>query len=145
MEESKVGNTLTHNHDAATKVLVQGLMDLNVLEGSFQEHLEKQSFKDYWPHGTGHWLGLDVHDNSPYINEEKSDIAFEEGMVFTIEPGLYLPLDDQKVPQELRGIGIRIEDDVLITKNGHEVLTDDVPKEIDAVEEACQKNYRDFL
>ena len=145
MEESRPGNTLTQNHDAATKVLVQGLMDLKVLGGSLQEHLEKQSFKDYWPHGTGHWLGLDVHDNSPYINEEKSDIVFEEGMVFTIEPGLYLPLEDQKVPEDLRGIGIRIEDDVLITKNGHEVLTEDVPKEIEAVEEACQKNYRDFL
>ena len=143
--QSKIGNTLTNNHDAATEVLVQGLLDLKVLKGTLSEHLEKQSFKDYWPHGTGHWLGLDVHDNSPYVNEEKSDIVFEEGMVFTIEPGLYLPAEDSNVPEKLRGIGIRIEDDVLITNNGHEILTHHAPKEIEAVEEACQKNYRDFL
>ena len=145
LDQSQVGKTLTNNHDAATKVLVQGLMDLKVLKGSLSEHLERLDYKDYWPHGTGHWLGLDVHDNSPYVNEEKSDIKFEEGMVFTIEPGLYLPAEDPKVPEALRGIGIRIEDDVLITGTGHEILTHHSPKEIEAIEEACQKNYRDFL
>ena len=78
LAESKPGNTITHNHDAATNVLVQGLLDLKVLKGSLQEHLEKQSYKDYWPHGTGHWLGLDVHDNSPYINEEKAILSLKK-------------------------------------------------------------------
>ena len=79
--------------------------------------------KAYYPHGTGHWLGMDVHDQCPYTDDDNGTIVLKENMYFTIEPGLYFNENDQTVPEKYRGIGIRIEDDILITKNGNESST----------------------
>jgi Xaa-Pro aminopeptidase len=141
----EVGKTLADNHNVAVKVLAQGLKDLGVLTESLDEIIEKNLHRAYYPHGTGHWLGLDVHDNSPYLTTDLNDIKFAPGMVFTVEPGLYLPKDDEKVPVHLRGIGIRIEDDILVTDKGFENLTQDIPKTIQEVEDACAADYRTFL
>ncbi|RLA63699.1 MAG: Xaa-Pro aminopeptidase [Epsilonproteobacteria bacterium] len=141
----KVGKTLTENHNIAVKILAQGLKDLGVFNESVEEIIEKNLHRTYYPHGTGHWLGLDVHDNSPYLTDELNDIKFTAGMVFTVEPGLYLPKNDEKVPKNLRGIGIRIEDDILVTDKGFENLSKDIPKSIQEVEDTCATDYTTFL
>jgi Xaa-Pro aminopeptidase len=132
-------------HKSTCNVLTQGLIDLKVLDGSLDENLEKGTFRKYFPHGTGHWLGLDVHDQNPYLDSNDEPIKFEPGVIFTIEPGLYFPAEDASLPEELKGIGIRIEDNILITENGHENLSSMIPKEIKEIEEACEKDYKDFL
>lgn len=137
--------TATEMHKTTCNVLTQGLMDLKVLDGSLEENLEKGTFRKYFPHGTGHWLGLDVHDQNPYLDGEDNPIKFEPGVIFTVEPGLYFPAEDATLPEELKGIGIRIEDNILITENGHENLSAMIPKEIKEVEEACEKDYKDFI
>ncbi len=142
---AKPGKTLTDVHKETLKVLTDGLIHLKVLEGSLQENLENHNYRRFYPHGTSHWLGLDVHDESPYISEDLNEYVFEEGMVFTIEPGLYFPATDATLRNELQGIGIRIEDDILITKDGHDILTAGIPKEIKEVEEACKADYKSFL
>jgi len=139
------GKSLTDIHKEACKVLVHGLMDHGILKGSVDENLEKETYKKYYPHGTGHWLGLDVHDNSPYLDEELQDIKLAPGMVFTCEPGLYFPPNDPAVPTHWKGEGIRIEDDILMTKKGSENLTRMIPKEIKEVEEACAQDPKIFL
>ncbi len=123
-------------HLAAVAVLCEGLLDLGLLQGSLEEALAEQSYSRFYMHRTGHWLGLDVHDCGAY-NRDGSPRPLEPGMVTTVEPGLYVAPDDTTVDERWRGIGIRIEDDVTVTADGHEVLTAAVPKEIDAVEEAC--------
>jgi Xaa-Pro aminopeptidase len=110
-------------HDAAVRVLVNGMRDLGLLDGSPDEIVEKRGYRKYFPHQTSHWLGLDVHDPGDYVTGDGSPVALEPGMVLTVEPGLYIPADDDAAPAELRGMGIRIEDDVLVTGDGHEVLT----------------------
>jgi len=142
---AKPGKTLTDVHKETLKVLTDGLIHLKVLEGSLEENLENQNFRRFYPHGTSHWLGLDVHDECPYSNESLDEYVFEAGMVFTIEPGLYFPATDATLRSELQGIGVRIEDDVLITESGHDILTAGIPKEIKEVEEACKVDYRSFL
>lgn len=115
-------------YETAVKALTQGLVDLKVLRGKVSTLIEKGAYRPYFPHGIGHGLGLDVHDigNLRY----NSGAKLEEGMVFTIEPGLYFPKKVGRVP----ACGVRIEDDVLITKSGYKVLSTDMPKEIEAVE-----------
>jgi Xaa-Pro aminopeptidase len=110
-------------HDAAVRVLVNGMRDLGLLAGSADEIIEKRDYRKYFPHQTSHWLGLDVHDPGDYVAGDGSPVALEPGMVLTVEPGLYIPPEDDAAPAELRGTGIRIEDDVLVTGDGHEVLT----------------------
>lgn len=132
-------------HKTTCKVLTQGLIDLKVLSGSLDENLEKGTCRKYFPHGTGHWLGLDVHDQNPYLDSNDEPMKFEPGVIFTVEPGLYFPKEDATLPEELRGIGIRIEDNILITETGHENLSAMIPKEVKEIEEACEKDYRDFL
>jgi Xaa-Pro aminopeptidase len=141
IENSLPGKTLGDNHQVALKILTQGLIDLKILKGTLDENLEKGNYKAYYPHGTGHWLGLDVHDHNPYLEEDLTDIKFGPGMVFTVEPGLYLSKDDQNIPHEFRGIGIRIEDDILITDKGNINLSREIPKEIKDVEEACNHPF----
>ena len=141
----KPGLTIPQIHQTAASTITQGLIDLKILNGSLDENLEKENYKKYFTHGTSHWMGIDVHDNTPYLTDGGDLITFSPGMIFTVEPGLYLPDSDQDLPQEFRGIGIRIEDDILVTKNGFENLTVDIPKEISAVEQACQKDYHQFL
>lgn len=128
----KPGNHWNDPHDAAVKVLTQGLRDLGILKGSLASLLKEQAYKPYYMHTTGHWLGQDVHD----VGEYKIDGNFrllEPGMVLTIEPGLYLN-NARKIPKKYRNMGIRIEDDVVVTKKGHEVISADVPKTVQQIE-----------
>jgi len=128
----KPGNHWNDPHDAAVKALTQGLRELGILKGSVSSLLKDQAYKPYYMHTTGHWLGQDVHD----VGEYKIDGNFrllEPGMVLTIEPGLYLN-DSRKIPKKYRNIGIRIEDDVVVTKKGHEVISADVPKTVQQIE-----------
>jgi len=132
IEEVGPTNQWNDPHDAAVFVLAQGLIDLGVLTGSVDEVIETGSYRRYYMHRTGHWLGMDVHDVGDY-RVDGIWRALEPGMVLTVEPGLYfMPGDD--VDPRFSGIGIRIEDDALVTKNGCDILTADVPKSIDEIE-----------
>lgn len=124
-------------HEAALKVLIRGLLKLGLLEGTEESVKEDESYRRFFMHGTSHWLGLDVHDCGAYTIGKKSR-TLEPGMVFTVEPGIYIEEDDETVDERWRGIGVRIEDDVLITAEGNEVLTAAIPKTVDEVEAACR-------
>jgi Xaa-Pro aminopeptidase len=126
------GNAWNDPHDAAVRVLAQGLMDLKLLAGPLDEVLEKETYKRFYMHRTGHWLGLDVHDAGDYKRSGKWR-ALAPGMTLTVEPGLYIRAEDD-VPERLRNIGIRIEDDVLVADTGCEVLTAEAPKTVADVE-----------
>jgi Xaa-Pro aminopeptidase len=133
LAHAKTGSAWIAGHDAAVATLTEGLLKLGLLKGTLEKNLESGDYKRFYMHKTGHWLGLDVHD----VGEYRLGGAFRElepGMVFTIEPGLYIAPGAKGVAAKWQGIGVRIEDDVLITKAGHEVLTDGVPKEVDEVE-----------
>lgn len=120
-------------HETAVKVLTTGLVELGLLQGDVDELIASEAFRQFYMHGTGHWLGMDVHDVGNYkLNNEWR--PYEPGMVVTVEPGLYIAPDDDTVEARWRGIGIRIEDDVLVTESGNEVLTRDVPKTVDEIE-----------
>ncbi|MDR2244099.1 MAG: aminopeptidase P N-terminal domain-containing protein [Burkholderiales bacterium] len=125
-------------HDAAERVLAQGMIDLKLIEGSLDAALETGSFKRFYMHRAGHWLGLDVHDAGHYRRGEHGEAPtlLEPGMVLTVEPGCYIRADED-VPAAFHNIGIRIEDDVLITKDGIDILTDDAPKSVAEVEALC--------
>ncbi len=129
--KAKAGNSLDDIHNAAVKTLIKGLISLGVLKGSPSQLYQKGEYKKYFMHRTGHWLGLDVHDIGP-ISYNNHDIhsylrPLEQGMAFSIEPGLYFDPKDKDIPPELRGIGIRLEEDVLITNKGHDVLSKSIP------------------
>jgi Xaa-Pro aminopeptidase len=120
-------------HDAALRILVQGMIDLGLCQGSLDGVIESGDYRRYYMHRTSHWLGLDVHDAGPY-HEDDEWIRLQAGMTLTIEPGFYVrPADD--IPTALHNIGIRIEDDVVITETGCRVMTADAPKTIDAIEQ----------
>ena len=125
-------------HDAALRVLAQGFIDLKLCHGSVDAVLESESYKKFYMHRTGHWLGMDVHDVGDYkIGNDWRPL--QPDMVLTVEPGCYIrPADD--VPLALWNIGIRIEDDLVITANGNEVLTDAAPKTVAAIEELMRKS-----
>ena len=127
------GRTVDDVHNAAVRVLVEGLVGLGALKGRVKRIIEKEKYKRFYMHRTGHWLGMDVHDVGDYRIDDQPRVL-EPGMVMTVEPGLYVAPGDEKAPKRLRGIGIRIEDDVLVTDSGREVLTSAVPKSIDEVE-----------
>ncbi|MEG3758869.1 Xaa-Pro aminopeptidase [Pseudoalteromonas carrageenovora] len=131
-EEVKPGGFMSHANKRAMQVMTQGLLDLGILTGDFDELMAKGACKEYYMHGLGHWLGLDVHDVGDY-KQNNVERAFEPGMVLTIEPGLYIS-EDSNAPQQYKGIGIRIEDNLLITESGHENLTLSVPKTINDIE-----------
>jgi Xaa-Pro aminopeptidase len=130
---ARPGATLAAIHDTAVRSLTRGLVDLGLLQGSVDELIEKQAYRRYYMHNTSHWLGLDVHDVGAYV-QAGAPRPLEPGMVFTVEPGLYVPADDEQAPAQLRGIGVRIEDDVLVTRDGIEVLTAAIPKSVPDVE-----------
>ncbi len=144
LREAKPGSTLAKMHNEACKVLINGLIEHGILKGSLDEELAGGDFKKYYPHGTGHWLGLDVHDNCPYLDDKNEDILFSAGMVLTCEPALYFAKNDELVPKSWQGIGIRIEDDILITKESYENLSSMIPKEIKEVEETCKTSLESF-
>ncbi len=124
-------------HDAAVEILTKGLVDLGLLKGKVKALIKKEKFKQFYMHRTGHWLGMDVHDVGDYKVDQKWRLL-EPGMVLTVEPGLYIPADCTTVEEKWRGIGIRIEDDVLVTKQGHEILTNSAPKTIPDIEALMQ-------
>jgi Xaa-Pro aminopeptidase len=128
----KPGATVDGIHQQAVELLTQGMVDLGLLKGEMRELVDSGAYKRFYMHRTSHWLGLDVHDVGAYALDGKPR-PLQPGMVLTIEPGLYVP-DADDIPAELRGIGIRIEDDVLVTATGHEVLTSAVPKEVAELE-----------
>ncbi len=126
-------------HEVSLNNLVDGLIELGLIEGPREKAIEDKTFRDFFMHGTSHWLGLDVHDCGSYAEDGESR-DLEPGMVLTIEPGLYVDPNNQDVDAKWRGIGVRIEDDILVTEEGHENLTAAVPKSVEAVEAACQTN-----
>jgi Xaa-Pro aminopeptidase len=130
------GATLDAIHDAVVRRLTEGLIGLGLLAGTVDERIADKSFRKYYMHRTSHWLGLDVHDVGDYYVDGKSR-PLVPGMVLTIEPGLYVAAEDETAPRELRGVGIRIEDDVLVTDAGRENLTAAVPKEVAELEAVC--------
>ncbi len=132
----KPGNAWDAPHRAAVNVLARGLVDLKLLKGSPEAAVETEAYKKYYMHRTGHWLGLDVHDTGDYKRSGRWR-ALEPGMVLTVEPGCYIRAG-AGVPARFSGIGVRIEDDVLVTKAGREVLTRDAPKSISDIETLMQ-------
>lgn len=135
---TSVGGGFNDPHQAALHVLVQGLIDLKLLTGSVEDVIEQGSYREFYMHRTSHWLGLDVHDVGTYStgqNAEGKPIwrTLESGMALTIEPGLYIR-PAENIPPEYWNIGIRIEDDVLVTPQGCELLTRDVPVSVSDIE-----------
>ena len=127
------GVTFHSVHEAALKVVVQGLIDLRILRGTVDGNIEREAYRPYFMHGTSHWLGLDVHDAGIYRTNGKST-ALVPGMVLTVEPGIYLATDAPRVPKRLQGIGVRIEDDVLVTPTGRRNLSGRIPSSVAALE-----------
>ncbi|HUL42475.1 MAG TPA: aminopeptidase P N-terminal domain-containing protein [Burkholderiales bacterium] len=134
----KPGNGWDRPHGAALKVLAQGMIDLGLCKGSLDKVLESGDYKRFYMHRTGHWLGLDVHDAGDYKRGGKWR-ELKPGMVLTVEPGCYVR-PGKGVPQKLWNIGVRIEDDVLVTSKGRDVLTDAAPKKIEVIEKLMQDN-----
>ncbi|MFA5215375.1 aminopeptidase P N-terminal domain-containing protein [Sulfuricurvum sp.] len=119
------------------ELLCDALIELGILSGERSTLIEAKEHKKYAPHGIGHWMGLDVHDPCPYVDEAGESLAFEAGMVMTIEPGLYFRADDESVPERYRGIGIRIEDNILVTEEGYENLSAMIAKSVEEIEGIC--------
>jgi Xaa-Pro aminopeptidase len=137
VELVKPGVTLDQVHELCVRRLTEGMIALGLLSGTADERIKDNSYRKYYMHGTSHWLGMDVHDVGAYTQGGKAR-PLEPGMVLTVEPGLYIASDASDAPAELRGIGVRIEDDVLVTQNGHENLTKACPKTIADIEAACR-------
>jgi Xaa-Pro aminopeptidase len=136
VDATRPGATLDEIHQQCVKRLTQGMIDLGLLEGPVDARIEDLSYKKFYMHGTSHWLGMDVHDVGAYTRDGKAR-PLAPGMVITVEPGLYIAADAPDVPDRLRGIGVRIEDDVLVTTDGHENLTIGCPKEVADLEAIC--------
>ncbi|WP_460732441.1 aminopeptidase P N-terminal domain-containing protein [Lysobacter tyrosinilyticus] len=131
--QARPGIPYEAGHNAAVATLTEGLLRLGLLKGKLEKNIADGSYRRFYRHKTGHWLGLDVHDVGEYRFDGESRLL-EPGMVFTIEPGLYIATDDTSIDAKWRGIGIRIEDDVLVTKDGHEVLTHNLARSADEIE-----------
>ena len=133
IDQVKPGNHWNDPHEAAVRIITEGLADLGILKGAVDELIEQEEYRRFFMHRTGHWLGMDVHD----VGDYKVDDAWrllEPGMVLTVEPGIYIPAKSRAVRKKWWNIGIRVEDDVLVTKDGCEVLTKGVPKTADDIE-----------
>lgn len=134
IEQVKAGNTYNQYHDKAVEILVEGLKELKLLTGDTEEIIKEGKYKPFYMHNTGHWLGLDVHDAGIYKTDQDNWTTLESGHIVTVEPGIYIspyitPVEGQpEIPDYWKGIGVRIEDDVLVTASGNEVLTKDVIK-----------------
>src|SRR5688572_20591196 len=144
IEYTKIGNTVKGRQEFSIELLTEGLKKLGLLKGKTKDLIKKKEYMKYYMHGVGHYLGLDVHDAGRYFNDQtaKESKPFAPGMVLTVEPGLYIPPDDKSAPSKYRGIGIRIEDDVLVTEDGNRILTSKVPKGADEIEALMQKPTR---
>ncbi len=133
IEQVKPGNSWNAGHEAAVKVLVTGLVELGLLSGDIEQLIKDESYKVFYMHRTGHWLGMDVHDVGEY-RVDKEWRPLEVGMALTVEPGLYIAPDCEDVDERWRGIGIRIEDDVVVTEGGCHILSHKVPKTVAKIE-----------
>lgn len=136
IEATRPGTTLEEIHGKSVRVLTEGLVRLGLLSGSVDTLIEKEEYKPFYMHRTSHWLGMDVHDVGAYFVEGKAR-KLEPGMVLTVEPGIYIAKDNDKVAPEWRGIGVRIEDDILVTGDGPVNLTAAIPKTVSEIERAC--------
>lgn len=134
IEAVRPGVAVDAPHQRAVEVLVEGLLSVGVLEGDRAEVIANETYRPFYMHRTSHWLGMDVHDVGNYKSGENFR-ALEPGMVITVEPGLYVALDAEGAAREFGGIGVRIEDDVLVTESGHEVLTAEIVKDPDEIED----------
>jgi Xaa-Pro aminopeptidase len=141
IEQVKPGNHWNAPHEVVVDVLTQGLVDLGLLSGNVSELKEKEAYRRFFMHRTGHWLGMDVHDVGDYKVDGEWRVQ-EAGMVMTVEPGLYIGMDDESVEARWRGIGIRIEDDVAVTRNGHDVMSANAPKTVADIEAAMAEGAR---
>jgi Xaa-Pro aminopeptidase len=137
VEATKTGTTIKQRQDLSIELLTEGMKKLGLLKGKTQDLIKQKKFMKYYMHGVGHYLGLDVHDAGRYFTDQtaKNSRPFAPGMVLTVEPGLYIPPDDKSAPAKYRGIGIRIEDDVLVTEEGNVNLTAKCPKQAEEIEE----------
>jgi len=133
---TRPGATLDEIHKLSVDIITRGLVRFGLLSGEVQTLIDSEAYKRFFMHRTSHWLGMDVHDVGAYFESGKPR-RLEPGMVLTVEPGIYIAPDDPTVPAEWRGIGVRIEDDVLVTTSAPEVLTDGIPKTVDEVLRAC--------
>jgi Xaa-Pro aminopeptidase len=133
---TRPGGTLEQIHDEAVHVIVDGLLALGLLAGDRQKILDEQLYRPFYMHRTSHWIGMDVHDVGAYFRDQEPR-PLEPGMVITVEPGIYIAAGNTAVPAEYRGIGVRIEDDILVTDGGHLNLTADIPKSVSELERAC--------
>ena len=138
IEAVQPGNHWNEPHDTTVEIITSGLLELGLLKGKLQQLIEEQAYRSFYMHRAGHWLGLDVHDVGDYKVAGNWRLL-EPGMMLTIEPGIYVAPDNQQVEPKWRGIGIRIEDNVLVTKTGNRVLTGGVPKSVDAIEQLMQQ------
>ncbi len=133
IDEVRAGRPFDAYHDAAVRVITRGLIKLGLLSGPLEKNLREHAYRAFYMHKTGHWLGLDVHDAGDYRVDGEYRVL-EPGMVVTVEPGLYIAPDAKGVPAKYRGIGIRIEDDVVVTDGEPLVISDGVPKDADEIE-----------
>ena len=142
IEYTVTGNTVKARQEYSIELLTEGMKKLGLLKGKTSDLIKKKAYLKYYMHGVGHYLGLDVHDAGRYFTDQqaRSSKPFAPGMVLTVEPGLYIPPDDRSAPVKYRGIGIRIEDDVLVTKDGNRNLTSAVPKNADEIEALMAKS-----
>lgn len=141
IEYTKTGNTVKGRQEFSIELLTEGMKKLGLLKGKTKDLIKKKAYMKYYMHGVGHYLGMDVHDAGRYFTDQqaKNSKPFAPGMVLTVEPGLYIPPDDKSAPAKYRGIGIRIEDDVVVTKDGNLNLTAKVPKNPDEIEALMNK------
>ncbi len=142
LEATKPGTTVKERQNLSIEMLTEGMKKLGLLKGKTKDLIKKKAYEKYYMHGVGHYLGLDVHDAGRYFSDHKAKDSrpFAAGMVLTVEPGLYIPADDKSAPSKYRGIGIRIEDDVLVTESGNINLTAKCPKHAEEIEELMNKN-----
>jgi Xaa-Pro aminopeptidase len=133
VQQVQPGNLWNDPHDAAVKEITRGLRDLGILKGRLPTLIKNQAYRPYFMHKTGHWLGIDVHDVGAYKVADQPRLL-EPGMVMTVEPGIYIAPNARGIPKRWKGIGIRLEDDVHLTKTGPEVLSDQLPSSVEEIE-----------
>ena len=139
IEAIKPGVFFKDLQEMGVNLLTDAMFELGLLTGRKEDVIKSLEYKKYYPHGIGHWLGMDVHDTGQYMKKGIPQ-PLEAGMCFTVEPGLYIPAADKTVPAELRGIGVRIEDNIVVTEKGCEVLTSLVPKEVEEIEQIMTRS-----
>jgi Xaa-Pro aminopeptidase len=139
IESVAPGIPYNESHNVAVKIITQGLVKLGILKGRPAQLIKAEAYRDFYMHKTGHWIGIDVHDVGKYKIKDKWRLL-KPGMITTIEPGIYIAPDNKRVSKKWRGIGVRIEDDVLVTKTGYKVLSTGIPKTTIEIESLMSKS-----